>query len=160
MAVLIFFLALSQWRRYDIMYSHRTFYCFQLGPRLCLQLIKIQEGMCSGEVLFHEFGEDWQFFRNLSCLYGRISLVGRALDCRAGGCGINGPFAWWRHFTTMTRILQGFAFLCKLGLLLFKTSQGLPNLNMKRKPKRILVVVVKWRHRAIGLFPSQNNTRC
>ena len=42
----------------DILYIHRTFYCFQLGPRLCLQLIKIQEGMCSGEVLFHEFGED------------------------------------------------------------------------------------------------------
>ena len=39
------------------MYIHRTFYYFQLGPRLCLQLIKIQEGMCSGEVLFHEFGE-------------------------------------------------------------------------------------------------------
>ena len=33
---------------------------------------------------------------------------------------INTPFAWWRHFTTMTRILEGFAFLCKLGLLLFK----------------------------------------
>jgi len=42
----------------------------------------------------------------------------------------NRPFAWWRHFTTMTRILQGFAFLCKLGLLLFK-----PHLNMKRKTK-------------------------
>ena len=23
------------------------------------------------------------------------------------------PFARWRHFTTTTRILQGFAFLCK-----------------------------------------------
>ena len=30
------------------------------------------------------------------------------------------PFARWHHFTTKTRILQGFAFLCKLGLLLFK----------------------------------------
>ena len=28
-------------------------------------------------------------------------------------------FAWWRHFTTTNRILQDFAFLCKLGLLLF-----------------------------------------
>ena len=26
------------------------------------------------------------------------------------------PFARWRYFTTTTRILQGFAFLCKLGL--------------------------------------------
>ena len=30
----------------------------------------------------------------------------------------NRPLARWRHFTA-TRILQGFAFLCKLGLLLF-----------------------------------------
>ena len=29
-------------------------------------------------------------------------------------------FERWRHFTTTTRIIQGFAFLCKLGLLLFK----------------------------------------
>ena len=36
----------------------------------------------------------------------------------------NRPFAWWRHFTTMTRILQGFAFFCKLGLLLFKPHWG------------------------------------
>ena len=32
----------------------------------------------------------------------------------------NRPFAPWHHFTTTTRILQGFAFLCKLRLLLFK----------------------------------------
>jgi len=31
----------------------------------------------------------------------------------------NCPFARWRRFTTATRMLQGFAFLCKLGLLLF-----------------------------------------
>ena len=31
----------------------------------------------------------------------------------------NRPLARWRHFTTTTRIAQGFAFLCKLGLLLF-----------------------------------------
>ena len=29
---------------------------------------------------------------------------------------------------------------------------GLPNLNMKRKPTRILVAIVKRRHRANGLF--------
>ena len=31
----------------------------------------------------------------------------------------NRPLARWPHFTTTTRILQGFAVLCKLGLLLF-----------------------------------------
>ena len=36
----------------------------------------------------------------------------------------NRPFAWWRHFTTMTRIVQVFSFLCKLGLLLFKPHCG------------------------------------
>ena len=30
-------------------------------------------------------------------------------------------FAWWRHFTTMTRVLQRFALLCKWRLLLFKS---------------------------------------
>ncbi len=29
----------------------------QLGPRLTLQLVKIEEGLCDGEVLFHQFGE-------------------------------------------------------------------------------------------------------
>ena len=32
----------------------------------------------------------------------------------------NRPFARWRHFITMTIILQGLIFLCKLGLLLVK----------------------------------------
>ena len=36
-----------------------VFFCFKLGPRLCLQLIKIEEGLCSGEVLFHELGENY-----------------------------------------------------------------------------------------------------
>ena len=31
----------------------------------------------------------------------------------------NGPLARLRHFTTATTILQGFAFLCELGLLSF-----------------------------------------
>ena len=34
------------------------FLWLQLGPRLRLQLVKIEEGMCSGEVLFHEYGEN------------------------------------------------------------------------------------------------------
>ena len=37
---------------------------------------------------------------------------------------MNRSFVWWRHFITMSRILQGFAFLCKLGLLLFKPHWG------------------------------------
>ena len=47
----------------------------------------------------------------------------------------NRPFALWHHFTTTTRILQGFAFLCKLGRLLFKPHWDY-NLNMKGKTKR------------------------
>lgn len=29
----------------------------ELGPRMELRLVKVQEGLCGGEVLFHEFGE-------------------------------------------------------------------------------------------------------
>ena len=36
----------------------------------------------------------------------------------------NKTFAKWRHISTKTRILQGFAFLCKLELLLFKLRWG------------------------------------
>ena len=38
----------------------------------------------------------------------------------------NRPFAWWRHFTTMTRIPQGFGFLCQLnltGIIKFKCEK-------------------------------------
>ena len=47
----------------------------------------------------------------------------------------NRPFAWWRHFTTTTRILQGFAFLCKLRLLLFKPRWDYQIWIWKEKPK-------------------------
>ena len=36
----------------------------------------------------------------------------------------NRPFARWRHFATTTRTLQGFAFLCKYGLLFCKRCWG------------------------------------
>ena len=49
------------------------------------------------------------------------------------------PFAWWRHFTTMTSILQGFAFLCKLGLSLFKPHCGYIILILKEKRKEFWV---------------------
>ena len=41
------------------------------------------------------------------------------------------------------QILQGFAFLCKLALVLFKAHWNYQILNLKGKTKRILVVVVK-----------------
>ena len=58
------------------------------------------------------------------------------------------PFTRWPDFTTKTRILHSFAFLCKLELLLFKAHWNYQILNLKEKTKRILVVVVKWLHRA------------
>ena len=64
----------------------------------------------------------------------------------------NRTTAWWRHFTTTTRILDFVVFLCKLKLLFVLSSAGLTNLNNKAKPKWILVVVVKYRHRAIVLL--------
>ena len=47
---------------------------------------------------------------------------------------------------------SGFSFLVQITAFIVKISLALPNLNMKRKTKRILVVVVKWRHRANGLL--------
>lgn len=39
----------------------------ELGPRLTLRLTKIQEQLCSGEVLFHAFGNS-RAPRGLPCL--------------------------------------------------------------------------------------------
>ena len=47
---------------------------------------------------------------------------------------------------------SGFCFLVQIRAFVIQTSLGLQNLNMKGKTKRIPVVVVKWRHRANGLF--------
>ena len=47
---------------------------------------------------------------------------------------------------------SGVCFLVQIKAFVIQTSLGLPNLNIKGKTKRILVVVVKWRHRANGLF--------
>ena len=29
----------------------------KLGPRMTLQLVKVESGLCAGEVLYHQFGE-------------------------------------------------------------------------------------------------------
>ena len=47
----------------------------------------------------------------------------------------NRLFARWRHFTTTTRILQGFSLLCKLRLLLFKPRLDYQILIWKKSEK-------------------------
>ena len=47
---------------------------------------------------------------------------------------------------------SGFCFLVQIRAFVIQTLLGLQNLNMKEKTERIMVVVVKWRHRANGLF--------
>ena len=54
---------------------------------------------------------------------------------------------------------SGFCCLVQIAAFVIYTSMGSPNLNMKGKAKRILVVVVKWRNRASGLLfrrPTQS----
>ena len=45
----------------------------------------------------------------------------------------------------------GFFFLVRIRAFVIQTSLALQNLNIKGKTKKIMVVVVKWRHRANGL---------
>ena len=45
-------------------------------------------------------------------------------------------FAWWRHFTTMTRILQGFAFLRKLAVFVLWNLSGITKFKYERKNVR------------------------
>ena len=60
----------------------------------------------------------------------------------------NRTIAWWRHFTTTTRIVQFFVLLVQIRAFLnFIFNLTGTNLNKKTKTKWILVVVVKRRHR-------------
>ena len=53
-------------------------------------------------------------------LYNRRLQNEALLDYKSLKKCSNRLFALWHHFTITTRILRGFAFLCKWGLLLFK----------------------------------------
>ena len=64
----------------------------------------------------------------------------------------NRPLVQWCNFTATTRILQGFAFLCNLMLLLFKPCWNYQIKIWKEQQKRILVAVVKWCHHTNGLL--------
>ena len=68
------------------------------------------------------------------------------------------PYDTMTSFTTTTTYYDqnpsGCSFLVQITAFVIYISLGLPHLNMKRKTKRILVVVVKWRHRANGLLES------
>lgn len=38
--------------------AHRSAVKLQeIGPRIEMQLVKVEEGLCSGKVMFHEFGK-------------------------------------------------------------------------------------------------------
>ena len=50
-------------------------------------------------------------------------------------------------------------FLVQITAIVLLSSAGLTNLNNKAKPKWILVVVVKYRHRAIVLFVYSRSTK-
>ena len=53
---------------------------------------------------------------------------------------------------------SGFAFLMPIRAIVMLTPLGIQNLNKKRKPNCILVVVVKWRHRESWLMAESENT--
>ena len=88
----------------------------------------------------------------------RLYVFKRKIPLRTSRGANNRPFARWRHFTTTTRILQDFAFLCKLGLLFSKPHWEYQIRIWKKKRKRILVVVVKWRHHANGLLGKKDTS--
>lgn len=45
----------------------------QIGPRLTLQLVKVEEGLAQGEVLYHSFGErSWKVKEAWAGWVGRV----------------------------------------------------------------------------------------
>ena len=110
---------ISIWHRHSVMEHQHSidFYFVVSSILLHLSFLKTEPNWLNSNHRLDYVGE-----RNGTCSeYKTINFKG------------NRPSAWWRHFTTMTRILQGFAFLCKLELLLFKAHWNYQILNLKRK---------------------------
>ena len=62
------------------------------------------------------------------------------------------PFTQWRPLLTQPESFRIFLSCANWGFCYLTASLGLPNSNMKEKTKWILVLVVKRRHNANGLF--------
>ena len=48
-----------------------------MGPRLKLELIKIEDGVCEGEILYHKYGGTlyyYYWFKNITAINCQISL--------------------------------------------------------------------------------------
>lgn len=61
----------------------------EVGPRMSLQLVKVEEGLCSGPVMFHEYGKIFLSRELLSCRKGldfSISSVGEFFFSRTLWC--------------------------------------------------------------------------
>ena len=69
----------------------------------------------------------------------------------------NGPFAWWRHFTTMTRILESFAFFWKLALCYLNLT-GATKVKYEKKTEKNsgrsskMTPSCKWPIRSMKVF--------
>ena len=57
---------------------------FKIGPRMTLQLVKIEEGFCSGAVLYHEFSK-------FSLLHERESVFTGGLCVTIQGTSLTVP---------------------------------------------------------------------
>jgi ribosome biogenesis protein SSF1/2 len=44
----------------------------ELGPRLTLSLVKVQEGFCDGQVLYHQFGTNSYYYYYLFIIFSEL----------------------------------------------------------------------------------------
>ena len=111
----------SQWCHHEMSHvfsvvSSRNVACFLSGV---ITKCRMFSQWCYHE-MSHVFSvvSSW----NVTCFL-KLGLKSQSSHCSPDHTTLssfNRPFAWWNHFTTTTRILQWYAFLCELGLLLFK----------------------------------------
>ena len=96
-------------------------------------------------------------FHNTSCLPPKS--FAKALFPISFGIYNPPKRTWKQYLCKIFRAKQGISWLMWkkwMRAFVIQTSLGLPNLNMKEKTKWILVLVVKTRHRAYGLFDASH----
>ena len=75
--------------------------------------------------------------------YPSLSYQGPTNYSSKSKTSFNRLFAWWLLRPESFRVLLSWA---KIRAFVIQSSLGLPNLNMKGKTKRILLILVNWRH--------------
>ena len=125
------------------------YWCFALLSRIFLVWLVCLDNFVCDHLNYCLLGSGSMcpYFCNL-----QVTLKGILITCSQTICLVQKDNCMMTSFDYNYQNPSVCCFLVQITAIVLLSSAGLTNLNNKAKPKWILVVVVKYRHRAIVLF--------